>query len=361
MSPTSPSRSIISIGTTFKVYDGSVKTHTHLPADTYRVEFSPMSGYSLTQTTDLDVTESKVYGNHDARLDRIVNTYQRSDRSLGVLLSGDKGMGKSLMIRMIADRALKQLGMPVIIVDRDAPGVEGFLDSLGECVIVFDEFEKRFDRYDDEDNAQSKFLGLFDGLSTAKRLYAVSVNELNQVNDYLLNRPGRFHYHMRFEYPTPDEVRQYLTDQAPNADDGSVDEVVTFSRKVNINFDHLRAIAFEIDNGETFDEVIGDLNIKRTDTTNYRITVAFENGESATGTNSIDLFNPEPQHISVGSRQGGVHLKATINNPEYNGTALEIPAECVDVLETPWGLIDGHNPKVTRMSVSLYGQRDYNY
>ena len=38
-------------------------------------------------------------------------------------------------------------------------------------------------------------LSLFDGLDNGKKLFVITCNEVERLNAYLLNRPGRFHYH----------------------------------------------------------------------------------------------------------------------------------------------------------------------
>jgi hypothetical protein len=276
----------------YRFYGDSVQTFDRLPVATYAIEFSKMAGYSLRQVSPLATGEETVYGAHVQRVDRIVRAYEDMDRSLGVILSGDKGMGKSLLIRMLAERAREQLQLPTILVQHSTPGLASFLDELGEVVVIFDEFEKVF-VYDDEGDAQAQFLSLFDGLSTAKRLYVLSVNALNRVNEFLLNRPGRFHYHMRFAYPGPETVATYLRDQVPGILESQVHEVVEFSRKYDLNFDHLRAIAFELRRGETFAEVIGDLNIKRVTRSESSVEarITWQNGDVDVISGSIDLFD----------------------------------------------------------------------
>ena len=56
-------------------------------------------------------------------------------------------------------------------------------------------------------------LTLFDGFSTGKKMFIVTCNSLYDLNDYLVNRPGRFLYHFRFDYPTAEEITQYLQDK----------------------------------------------------------------------------------------------------------------------------------------------------
>ncbi|WP_433855115.1 AAA family ATPase [Streptomyces kronopolitis] len=288
-----PASTIVASDGEFRLYGDSVQTFASLPVATYGIGFSPMSGHSLHQTEPLAPGEEVVYGNHDSRVQRIVSGYSAMDRSLGVILSGDKGMGKSLMIRMLAKRMREEHDLPTVLVQHDTPKLAAFLDELGEAVIVFDEFEKVFP--DDEDELQNQFLSLFDGLSTTKRLYVLSVNELQRVNDYMLNRPGRFHYHMRFAYPEPETVATYLRDQVPGVAEKQVAEIVDFSRKYDINFDHLRAIAFELRLGESFSEVIGDLNIKRSEHAGSRVEahITWKNGDTNVFDGRIDLFDSD--------------------------------------------------------------------
>lgn len=287
-----PASTIVLSGGKFRLYDDSVQTFARLPVATYAIDFSKMTGYSLRQIAALAPGEETVYGSHVQRVDRIVSGYEAMDRSLGVILSGDKGIGKSLMLRMIAERAREQLELPTILVQHSTPGLASFLDNLGEVVVVFDEFEKVFAN-NGEDEAQVQFLSLFDGLSMTKRLYVLSVNDLKGVNQFMLNRPGRFHYHMRFAYPEPETVATYLRDQVPGISVAQVDEVVDFSRKYDLTFDHLRAIAFELRRGERFAEVIGDLNIKRIERSDSYVEarITWLGGEVNVLTGPIDLFD----------------------------------------------------------------------
>lgn len=290
-----PASTIVASGGTYRLYDDSVQTHTDLPIATYVIRYSPMGGYSLQVTEPLAPGDETVYGSHTRRVERIAAGYQAMDRSLGVILSGDKGMGKSLMIRMLAAR-MRAAGLATVLVQEASPGLAAFLDELGEVLVVFDEFEKIFTADADADtDHQNQFLSLFDGLSTTKRLYALSVNELPKVSSYLLNRPGRFHYHMRFEYPGPDEVATYLRDQVPGITERVVDQVVDFSRKTDINYDHLRAIVFELLRGEPFAEMIADLNIKRTERGSEQVEmlITWEDGDTDVVTGRVDLFDTD--------------------------------------------------------------------
>lgn len=354
---------VISVGTTYRVYDESVEIHNGLPVGTYKVRFNEMSGFSLQKTEDLEAGGETVYGNHAERVALIQSAYQRTERSLGVLLSGDKGMGKSLMVRMLAEQARNELKLPVIIIDQKYPGLADFLDSWGEAMMIFDEFEKVFPNdYEEAANPQDAFLSLFDGTSTTKRLYAVTVNQLHHLSDYFVNRPGRFHYHLRFEYPASHEVRQYLVDQAPAATEDDIEKAVAFSLKVNLNFDHLRAIAFELQGGAEFSRIIGELNIKRTRGTKFSLETTFADGQTNRDIAEIDLFDlsGHDTRIHVHDPFGALWV-LTIDPSRIiaTDTGLILPPEAVKAKPHRSG-DDASNPPVS-YQVELTGSRDISF
>lgn len=285
---------VVAVGETYRLFGDSVTTHDNLPAHTYTVEFSELTGYSLRRTEPLAAGEEKIYGNHGDRVRRIVRSYAVMDRSLGVILSGDKGMGKSLMLRMVAEAMRNEHDLPTIIVRYNTPGIASFIDEIGEAVIVFDEFEKVFTA-DHRGDDQSQFLPLFDGMSTAKRLYILSVNNLDNLNDFMKNRPGRFHYHMRFTYPEAEMIRTYIRDQAAETSEKNIEDIVNFSKRFDLTFDHLRAISFELNLGEDFLDVVGDLNIKRNQPheNSSEVIVTLKDGRTVTFTGYFDLFDED--------------------------------------------------------------------
>ncbi|MFC4048370.1 AAA family ATPase [Actinomadura syzygii] len=329
-----PASTIVASSGQIRLFDTSVQTFDLLPVATYAIDFSQTAGYSLRQVEPLAPGGETVYGTHAERVTRIMRGYEAMDRSLGVILSGGKGMGKSLMIRMLAERARDDLGLPTVLVQRSTPGLASFLDELGEALVVFDEFEKAF-AAGDEVEPQNQFLGLFDGLSATKRLYALSVNELGRVHDAMLNRPGRFHYHMRFAYPGPEAVGQYLHNQVPGITGTQIEEIVDFSRKYDINYDHLRAIAFEMRLGESFGDAIGDLNIKRTgrrgkDPVQARIT--WTDGDTDEISGEIDLFDLDARQ-SIEDWDLDIELRFRMRDACPSEGGYVLPADAFEIVD----------------------------
>lgn len=290
---------VIRSGDVYELYDDSVKTFSRLPVGTYTVEFDPRKGCYLMEHSSIEVTE-KAYGVQDQKVEKVMRTFSGMGRSLGVILSGDKGIGKTMFAKKLCAKAIGE-GIPVILVEGCYEGIVRLIERIDqECLVLFDEFEKTFVEKttgyddDDEDGDQSKLLSLFDGTSGGKKLYVVTCNDIYKLNDCLINRPGRFHYHFRFEYPSQSEIEEYMTDNLDASYRTEIPKVVTFAKKVRLNYDCLRAIALEINMGVSFEEAISDLNILNVEEYEYDITLCFENGKKLYNKRyEIDLYDEE--------------------------------------------------------------------
>ena len=288
---------------TYDIFDDSLRVYDQLPAQSYVVRFSERRGFYLSKYVDMEISESKVYGVHEEKVDKVIRAFEEMKRSLGVILSGDKGIGKSLFAKMLATRAMNE-GLPIIVVDTYFQGIASYIESIEqEALVLFDEFDKTFaeiDREQGKASPQSTLLTLFDGLSGGKKLFVVTCNNFRRLSDYLINRPGRFHYHFRFEYPSSADVREYLEDKLDRKYYGEINKVESFANRVNLNYDCLRAIAFELNHGLSFSDAIKDLNILNIRTERYRVELKYTNGLTAeTKHTSIDMFSDSPIRVPL--------------------------------------------------------------
>ena len=318
---------IVNTGNTFRLYDNSIQTFNQLPAQCYAVRFDKQTGFFLETYSDININE-KVYGVHQEKVTKVLNTFKLFDRNLGVILSGAKGIGKSLCAKMLAQQAV-ELGYPLIVINSYIPGIADYLTAIEqEVVILFDEFDKTFSNgnsnRDNMNDPQTEMLTLFDGISQGKKLFIITCNELTGLNNYLVNRPGRFHYHFRFEYPTPAEITEYLKDKISCDYYTEIDKVIAFSRKINLNYDCLRAIAFELALGISFEDAIKDLNIVNLSAETYSAILYFEDGSVGKANRiSLDMFDATESRIEL-TTQDGYDFYATFNPTmnEYDYASL---------------------------------------
>ena len=345
----------IQTGTIYRVYDDSMQTHNQLPAQAYLACFDPQSGPFLKKYSDLKVSE-KVYGVHLEKVDKVLNSFKIFNRNLGVILSGDKGIGKSLFSKLLSIKAIEN-GYPLIIVNSYFPGIGEYLAEIDqEVVVLFDEFDKTFElseRGGRDNNAekcspQTEMLTLFDGIAQGKKLFIVTCNDVNSLSKFIVNRPGRFHYHFRFEYPTAAEIEEYLMDSL-NTDKAKeqIKNVIAFSQKTKLNYDCLRSIAFELNLGLTFKEVIQDLNILNLDCERYTLVMYMDNGlRLITKNNAIDLFTDQKICIDFYDNELYEDVFEAYFNPihiEWDATGNIIGGDHIDI--NLYDYITTENPK----------------
>ena len=279
----------------FNIYGGnSIMTYSELPANYYKVCFNENKGFWLELHPEMQLKEDKIYGSHDKKADKVLNSFNMFNRNLGVMISGNKGMGKSLFARLLSRKAIEK-GLPVIVVNFYVPNIMNYIDSIQqEVLILFDEFDKTFEEKVDY-NPQYEVLNILDGLSVGKKLFAFICNDLSEINDYMLNRPGRIHYHFRFDYPTDEEIREYLKDKLNPQYYDQIDDIVKFSYMAKINYDCLRAIVFELNNGYGFKESVNDLNIIRSENSKSynKLEIKYKNGKEFIRMVDLNLFDPD--------------------------------------------------------------------
>lgn len=314
-----------------QVYGDDVRTYKRIPIGSYNVEFNKMTGFFMTIRPSIEVREEKIYGDSEAKVNKILRAYRYTERNLGVILSGQKGVGKSLFARLLAEKANKE-GLPVIIVNSYIPGIADFLASIDqEVVVIFDEFEKTFCAKGDYD-PQEELLTLFDGMEGGKKIFIITCNEVHKLNSYLLNRPGRFHYHFVIGNPTPDEIREYMEDKLLPENYRYIDRIIDFAVSVDVTYDYLRAIVFELNMGLTLEEALKDLNITRERDNRYTIIAKFTNGEVYKSHNILlDLFSEREATIGIsGSDPGSFYTRFTFSPKSKiieNGRMFIVPSK----------------------------------
>ena len=246
-------------GTSWRVSSReAMDLHEALPAGNYTVAVDMMGNFYLEQIDSFEIPK-KMYGNTLRHTDRIINTFWERPQQTGVLLNGEKGSGKTLLAKNISTELAKS-GVPTIVINRDWSG-DGFFKLLQDidqpCVVLFDEFEKVYDR-----EKQEEILTLLDGVFGSKKLYVLTVNDKWRVDSHMRNRPGRIFYLLDFKGLDVNFIREYCEDNLINKQ--YIDQICSLtSLFAEFNFDMLKALVEEMNRyNESPTEALAMLNAK---------------------------------------------------------------------------------------------------
>lgn len=198
---------------------------------------------------------------------RVLNNFNKNDKSVGIMLAGTKGTGKTMLAKVIA----KESNLPIIIVDSQYPAnrlVTFFKQFTTPVCIIFDEIEKNFDT--------SSMLDFLDGVEkTTKKLVLMTCNNLNRVSEYLQDRCSRVRYIRKY---TPTDNLAFLPiliedKQIKNAK--KVEEFIKTKFKLP-SIDNINAFLNEIkeleDEDISLDDIIKYMNINLNDSSTPDIT-----------------------------------------------------------------------------------------
>lgn len=155
----------------------------------------------------------KLHGFDKDFSDRVMKTYKTKSQNLGILLTGYKGTGKTILGKYICN----ELDLPVMCLPKriDTESFNKFLNSMNQDFILFiDEFDKKFG------NDQNDLLDLMDGVFNIKQkiLFILTTNTMD-ISEYLLNRPNRIHYIRQFDMLDICVVEDVITELLENKED----------------------------------------------------------------------------------------------------------------------------------------------
>lgn len=231
----------------------------HLPGGNYTVNKDEMTGQLFLEHIDSFNVPKKIYGDCLRHTDRIVNTFMDRPNATGVMLTGEKGAGKTLLTKNVCMK-LASMDIPTLVINAPWCGdkFNSFIQSIEQpCAILFDEFEKVYDRDD-----QEKILTLLDGVFPSKKLFLLTSNDKWRVDFHMRNRPGRVYYMLDFKGVDSAFIREYCQDNLSAKE--HIERIVNMSTMFReFNFDMLKALVEEMNRyGETPQQALAMLNAK---------------------------------------------------------------------------------------------------
>lgn len=230
-------------GNTVNIIDTNTTIHNELPVGIYQIK-SSMSGLYLDKIANkFDLGIGKKYDVSDGLADKIKKFWKYTQKSLGVLFVGPKGCGKTFTAKMLA----ADLNLPVILVTDYNDGLQEFISNIaGRAVIIFDEFEKVFDK----DDEQLEMLTVLDGLYSASaddiKMFIFTANYIHRIDDNFISRPSRIRYLKNFGNLSVDVVRAIVDDNLKK-DIARKEEIINYINDIRyITVDVVKAIIDEI-------------------------------------------------------------------------------------------------------------------
>ena len=246
-------------GSSFRIAnEANMDIHQRLPAGNYTIQQDQFGNLFLDQIDAFNIG-GKLYGDIEQKARRILTTFFSRSASTGVLLTGEKGSGKSLLAKLLCYLSA-QADIPTIVVSQPWHGEKfnSFLQSINhECVVLFDEFEKVYDS-----DQQESLLTLLDGVFPSKKLFLLTCNDKYRIDSHMRNRPGRIFYTLDYKGLTDEFIREYCQDNLEQKN--YIDQICNIAAMFSaFNFDMLKALVEEMNRyNESPEESLKMLNVK---------------------------------------------------------------------------------------------------
>ena len=350
-------------GTRFNVSTKeAMDLHDQLPAGTYTVKFDKMAGcFYLEQIEGFEI-KGKIYGDTKRNANRILNTFNDRTASTGVMLTGEKGSGKTLLAKMLSLDA-QAAGVPTIVINEPwcGEGFNAFLQMIEQpTIILFDEFEKVYDRDD-----QEKMLTLLDGVYPSKKLFVLTCNDKWRVNEHMRNRPGRIYYMMDFKGLEQDFIIEYCEDNLENK--SHIQTICKIALMFDqFNFDMLKAMVEEMNRyNETPQQVMRMLNARPefSSETRYKITLQPKGVDIPEEyVESTEWHgNPLTQRVSIDYKQFNDEAVDENGNKDFDWESCQFGQEDLKQIDTATGKFIFINELGDRITLSKVREKSYHW
>jgi hypothetical protein len=349
----------------YQVISGNaISIHDKLPAAIFELVYNKEKGFYLLEVDSFFKNSEKLYGDTETTTKKVLNTFDAVEGNLGVLFSGPKGSGKSLTVRNICKEALKK-GLPVILINVHFEDITLFIESICQpSVVVFDEFEKKYPNQKrtekDELEGQDGLLNLFDSSLNGKKLFLLTINDVRNLSEYLLNRPGRLHYHFRLSRLSIDEITAYCTDNLDKENHNLIPDICSMGARVpDFSYDILRSIVFELNTCKcSLEQIRCVLNIEARAKSPFNYTIHFKSGKIEDGFDYLDTADNR-YSIDWYQKANGKRDDATVDMTKAQWTGNKDGSLYLDGKYTCWSQGEKRNNDLIEKIIFIPAKEGY--
>jgi hypothetical protein len=254
--------------------------------------------FRLEKQPDFTIPK-KIYGKETEVFHKVLKSFNKYKKSLGVLLSGNKGSGKTLSAKRIAVESK----LPTLILTQPFTGEHflNFLSAINQPVVMYvDEFEKVYNTHE----LQEMFLPILGGAFQSSKLWLFTSNS-TFLNEFLISRPERIKYHIRFKNLSDDTKEEVIEDLLE--DKSQLDSLMDLLDMIGgISIDSLINIIEEMNLvEEDAYTVIRDLNVEIEDT-DFNVLM-YVDGKRHTSTIHYNPITANTIYISYKDEDGRHH------------------------------------------------------
>lgn len=213
-----------------------------IPGKIYDLLYEVFENYSyLKENGNLNMPEKIYETEEDTKfMDRVLTFHNSkyNNGNTGVLLSGDKGTGKSMLAKRIALKS----NLPIIIVDSNFPLsqiTKFFKNVKTETCVILDEIEKNPRIWPSTD-----LLTFLDGVqNTGKKIVLMTCNKTNDLDDNLFDRCSRIRYYRKYKANANEIfVQNMIEDKGIKVSQALIDFIMRFKVK---SFDNINSFLDE--------------------------------------------------------------------------------------------------------------------
>lgn len=228
----------------------------------YTIEIDRYTDEITFNTAPDIILPEKVYttDDDDKFINRVLNYYNKTtDNTIGVMLSGLKGSGKTIMMKRIAVAS----ELPIILIDKSfyPSQLVKLFNKLADtkvCVLM-DEVDKLGESYDDD-----YLLKVLDGInSSGKKLMIFTCNNEEDVNEYLKDRCSRIRYWKTYDETSASMIQTVLEDKLTDKAEAKPLTDFILQNFACVSFDNISSFADEVNDypNDTYEDLFKDMNL----------------------------------------------------------------------------------------------------